>query len=152
MPSSCIWPLSVPQIQMGDYTDNLGYRFYPNALCLEVRSIGRPDLSGSSNGSIRLVVNELRATRSFFRASHELVLRGVPLRCVHVALCTEIATIFWRCTLPSYLFDLQACDPLGASVKRTVGSERLVRHLAFSSLGHCWCVAQNILRATNFHP
>lgn len=25
------------QVQMGDYASNLGYRFYPNALCLEVR-------------------------------------------------------------------------------------------------------------------
>lgn len=31
------WPYSeTEQVQMGDYTSNLGYRYYPNALCLEV--------------------------------------------------------------------------------------------------------------------
>lgn len=28
--------LETEQVQMGDYASNLGYRFYPNALCLEV--------------------------------------------------------------------------------------------------------------------
>ena len=27
---------NVEQVQMGDFSTNLGYRFYPNALCLEV--------------------------------------------------------------------------------------------------------------------
>lgn len=67
-----LYMIVIEQVQMGDSTTNLGYRFYPNALCLEVRI--KPHKSktiGSSFGGIcaHFPPQKKKITRSVSRKS-----------------------------------------------------------------------------------
>lgn len=68
--------LETEQVQMGDYASNLGYRFYPNALCLEV-----------SCHRILLALGVLtgQGLHCMFQGLHSIdALAGVRLCCVYL--------------------------------------------------------------------
>lgn len=86
-PRLAVAVLETEQVQMGDYTSNLGYRFYPNALCLEVSlspyfisardrmCLRDRDLRCVSQGSSHPTVAPLALLLAWFMAEFETIAR-----------------------------------------------------------------------------